>query len=248
MKSGLRLLISHFWDINFMKSFYFNIKAFGFMRGMKLPVIVGYNVKLFRMGKICLTDELSTGMVSLGVITYPSMDENTILKFDNSGIIYLAKDIKIHPGAKIRVGRSGTLTLKGRNTIGSNSRLVCWKEVEIGYNSGCSWDCQIFDTDFHFLYDMEAKRPLKRTASVVIGNDVFIGNHCNIGKGTKISDGCVISSWTKLSGNFSKKGTNLLFAGNPGKVVGENYSMTHAWDRELEKEYSKKLENYRKEN
>lgn len=235
---GIKLLYHNFWQINFFKSIYYNLRLFGVLKGYKLPILIGHHVKIYQLGKIIIPDDATTGMVSLGVLSYKSMDESGLLKLNNSGEIYFYEKAKIHPSAKIHVGKNGVLIFKGKNTIGSNSRIVCWKKIEIGWNSGCSWDCQIFDTDFHFLYDMMAQRPLKRTSYVMIGDNVFIGNHCNIGKGTKLSNGTVVSSYCKVSGNYMKKGENLLLSGPSAQIIGEKYTMTHAWDTELEKQYS----------
>lgn len=238
---GIKLLYHLFWRINFLKSIYYNLRLFGVLKGYKLPIIIGYHVKIYRLGKIFIPDNATTGMVSLGVLSYKSMDESGMLKLNNSGEIYFYEKAKIHPSAKIRVGKNGVLIFKGKNTVGSSSRIVCWNKIEIGWNTGCSWNCQIFDTDFHFLYDMVAQRPLKRTSPVMIGDNVFIGNHCNIGKGTKLSNGSIVSSYSKISGNYLKKGENLLLSSPSAQIIGENYTMTHAWDTDVEKKYSMML-------
>lgn len=78
---------------------------------------------------------------------------------------------------------------------------------------------------------------------VFIGDKVFIGNHVNIGKGTKIPNGSVISSWSKVFGSFTRKGENLLIAGNPAKVVDTGLTMTHAYEEALEAECEQKMKN-----
>ena len=233
---GIAILKRNFWDINFFKTIYFNFKAFEFKDAILLPVLVGHRVKIYHIGNVSLTCKAYTGMVSIGVLGFHVMEDGTT-KLRNDGHLYLGAKIKIHQGAKLSISESGNLTLEGRNTIGSSTRIVCRKSILIGYNSGCSWDCQIFDTDFHYLYDCVAERPLKRLGKIQIGNNVFIGNHCNIGKGSKIPNGCVISSWSNVSGNFTKKGENLLISNPRATVIGENYTMTHAWDSDKEKAY-----------
>ena len=112
----------------------------------------------------------------------------------------------------------------------------------IGNNVQCSWDTQILDSDFHFLYNIEKNKYYPRTKEIVFGNDVFIGNGCTVGKGTVLPDGCVVSCISKVSGDFTNEGMNLLIAGNPAKVIKKGVSISSGWYPEKEKEIAKIIE------
>ena len=219
--------------LNLFKSFYFSWKTFSFREAFKLPVLIGRNSIINNWGKIEVKVPPYSGMISIGCRKLNGY-ENYLepLMFSNYGKIIIGGPMKIYPGAKIVCSSGGVINFGGRNTIGRNTKIICYKHIVIGYNSGCSWECQIFDTDFHYLIDLDSGRPYKRTKPVSIGDNVFIGNHCNIGKGTKIPKGCVVSSWSKVSGSFENNGENLLLLGNPATVVRTGVSMSYAWDTE----------------
>lgn len=240
---GYQIIKKEFFNINHLKTCYVNLRYFPLKQAVMMPILIGRNVRLRSLGNLCIEGKIVPAMISIGVLKvdlWEDQRQSTI--FSNLGTIRIQGKIKIHPGARIVVKKNAELTFKGLNTIGAQTKVICYKRISIGSNSGCSWNCQIFDTDFHFLYDLINERPLKRTVPIIIGNNVFIGNHCNIAKGTKIPHGTVISSWSKVAGSFMREGENILIAGNPAKVIDRNYTMTHAWDTEKEKAYSELLE------
>ena len=81
----------------------------------------------------------------------------------------------------------------------------------------------------------------KRKKPVFIGDNVFAGNRVTIGKGTVIPNGSVISCCSKISGDFSSEGANLLIVGNPGKVVSKGFMMGSGWQLDEEKRIAKEL-------
>jgi len=61
----------------------------------------------------------------------------------------------------------------------------------------------------------------KKTYSVVIGNDVWIGSNAVILTGTYLSDGCIVSSGSVVSGSFEK---NSVIGGNPARLIKKRNS------------------------
>lgn len=225
--------------INVIKSIYFNFKIFPISVAWKLPIAIGWNTKIKKIGIITIQGKISTFMITLGAKRITEIETYDVsTQFCNKGTIVFSGRIKIHPGAKIWVYDNAIIKFGGLNTIGARSLLVAQQQIIMGNNTGCSWDCQIMDTDFHYLRDLIANRVISPYKPIHIGNDVFIGNHVNIGKGTKITDGSIISSWSKVQGSFTKQGDNLLIAGNPGVVIGTGYTMTHGFEGKLEKHLS----------
>ena len=208
--------------MNLLKTLYYNFYFFSFKQAFKLPLAVGWNVRFRGTGSIILSaSEIHPFMLSFGVLKIDDIESNSDKTYiSNWGNLEFQGYAKIHPGAKLWIFEDANITFKGNNTIGARSIVASEEFIEIGFNSGCSWDCEIFDTD-----------------------KVFIGNHVNIGKGTKIPNGSVISSWSKVFGSFTRKGENLLIAGNPAKVVDTGLTMTHAYEEALEAECEQKMKN-----
>lgn len=242
-KASLRVIRSSFWKINWIKTLWFNFKIQPFNKALKCPVIIAYNTKIKNIGKIIFTDEIYTGMVSFGVMRLPSFETTTIpLIFNNRGTMKIGGRFKVHPGSVISIVNNATFIVGNHVGIGANSKVICHKLINIGSEVRISWNCQLFDSDFHFLYNINKDKYYPRTKEIVIGNNIFIGNGCTIGKGTIIPNGSVVSCISKVSGDYSKEGENLLIAGNPGIVLTKGFNITSGWLPEEEEKVAKRFE------
>lgn len=240
---SLSFLRLFFFDVNWLKTIWLNITALPFKQAIKCPIIVAYNVKIKNVGKIVLRDDAHIGMVSIGVIKITDFENNSVQTiFNNMGTLSIAGNVKLHPGVKLVIKSGAAMTLGKRVGIGANSKVVCYKSITIGDDFRCSWNSQIFDTDFHFLHNIVNDKYYQRTKDVVIGNNVFVGNGSTISKGTVLPDGCVISCISKVSGDFSSSGTNLLIMGNPATVIKHGVEMSNGWFIAKEEEIANMLE------
>lgn len=242
--SSLKFIKVYFWHINFIKTIYLNLRILPMKDALKLPIIVGYNVRLMSIGKILIKNRKYTGMISLGVVRIDTLDNiSENLTFANYGTLVFNGRSKIHPGAKIFIKKNAEMNFNHRVSIGSNSKIACYKSISIGNNCSISWNCQIFDTDFHFLSKTTNEKIYERTKPVIIGDNVFIGNSCTIGKGAILPNGSVVSCCSKLNGRFVAEGENLLISGNPAQVVSKGFNIIGSgWFPEKEHEIAKMLE------
>ena len=242
---GIRTIFFYLKRVNLLKTLYYNFYFFSFRQALKLPLVIGWNVRFRGNGNIILNiDEIHPFMLSFGVHKIEDIESNSDKTYiTNKGSLEFQGYAKIHPGAKLWIFKDANITFKGNNTIGARSIIASEESIEIGFNSGCSWDCEIFDTDFHFLIDVSSGELYPKKKKVFIGDKVFIGNHVNMGKGTKIPNGSVISSWSKVFGSYMRKGENLLITGNPAKVIDTGVTMTHAYEEDLEAECEQKMKN-----
>lgn len=232
-----------FRDVNWIKTLWLNFRALPFAQAVKIPILVSYNTKIKNVGKILLPNQVHMGMVSIGVYKindFESNYERTV--FNNKGTFSASGNLKIHPGAKIVIRPNAILKVGERVVMGSNSKIICYKSITIGNDYRMSWNTQLFDTDFHFLYNIEKDKHYPRLKPVVIGNNVFVGNGSTIGKGTILPDGCVVSCISKVSGDYSKDGKNLLIAGNPAKVLKSGVQMGNSWFIQQEENIAKQFE------
>lgn len=242
-KEALRVLKNSFWEINWVKTLWFNLKVLPFSKAIKCPVIVGRNVKVKNIGKINFIGDVYPGMVSIAVIRISAIETNhapTI--FNNRGTLNIGGSIKLHPGAILAIIPNAAITLGNHVGFGANTRVVCRKAITIGNDVQISWNCQVLDSDFHFLYNIEKDKYYQRTKEIIIGNNVFIGNGCTVGKGTVIPDGCVVSCISKISGNYVAEGENLLIAGNPAKVIKKGINISNGWYPAKEVEIAKLMD------
>lgn len=239
---ALQMVRFFFWDINWIKTIWFNFKAFPFKQAVKLPFIISYNTKVKNIGKIILSDQVHTGMVSVGVIKLIGFEANDVQTvFNNRGTFSVAGNMKIHPGVKLVIGEGAKLIAAHRNILGGNTKVICHKQITMEDEFRISWNSQILDTDFHFLHNLVTDKYYPRRKAVHLGKGVWAGNSCTIGKGTIIPDGSVISCVSKVSGDFTEYGKNLLISGNPAKVLKVGFEMGSSWHMEREEAMSKTM-------
>ncbi len=241
-EQGLGTMKYRFFQINWIKTLWFNFKALPLKEALRMPIIISWNVKVRSVGKITIEEPVTPGMISIGVIKIDPWETNEDqIIFCNQGHITFGGRTKIHPGVRLTVFPNAELKLGERVLFGCKNRIVCSKSITLGHDVRFSWEGQLFDTDFHFLTNINTGHVSHRQRPVVIGDNVFIGNRCTIGKGTVIPNGSVISCCSKVSGDHSSEGENLLFVGNPAKVVGSGYSMGNSWYPESEVDLARKM-------
>ena len=232
-----------FWDINWIKTIWFNFKVLPFRLAIKMPIVISYNTKIKNTGEIILPDNAYFGMFSIGVIKIATLEANDYkIVLNNQGTFKVGGLIKIHPGARIYVAKDATLSVGNLVGIGANSKVVCFKDIVSGDNFRMSWNSQIFDTDFHFLQNVSKGFYYHRTKPIRIGDNVFVGNGSTIGKGTILQDGCVISCMSKVSGDFTADGKNLLLSGVPAKIVKVGVEMSSSFYLDKEEELAREFE------
>ena len=242
-RQGLGTMKYRFFQINWIKTLWFNFKALPWRHAIRLPILISWNVKVRSVGHICICDPVTPGMISIGVIKIdPWETNNDQIIFSNEGHITFGGRTKIHPGVRLAVQPHAKLKLGERALFGCKCRIVCARSITLGHDVRFSWECQLFDTDFHFLTNLCTGRVSQRQRPIIIGDNVFIGNRCTIGKGTVIPNGTVISCCSKVSGDLTGEGENLLIVGNPAKVVGKGYNMGSGWYPEAEAKLAQQME------
>lgn len=214
-------------NISLIKTLIFNFKALPIKSALKLPFIVGKNVEIRNMGTIEVMCDIKTAMFTIGCkfnSGWETYKESKTI-FYNKGRIKLYGCWNVYSGAKICVKENGILSFLGYNNVGCKNKIICYEKIIFEKDASLSWECEVFDTNFHNLKDMYSNKIMKKNAAVKIGEGTFIGNNASIHPGTIIPKGCVICSFSRVQGSFVKNGENLLILGNPAKVVDGGYKM-----------------------
>lgn len=231
----------HFFNINWLKTIWFNFSALPFRQAVKLPFVIAYHTQIKKIGKIKVEGRTSPFMIFFGIIRLNTDSTTEKIVWSNKGTVVFHGRAKFHSGAKINIWENAHLSFGERDSIGSCTKIVCARKILIGRDFRISWEGQIFDTDFHFLTNMNTGKIYHREKSIIIGDEVFIGNRCTIGKGTILPDGATVSCCSKVSGDLSKEGEYPLIVGNPAKVVKTGCKMGNSWFPKIEIEIAKKL-------
>lgn len=203
------------------KSLWVSLHFFPFKEAIKLPVLVRYNTKCKSLkGTIGLNSNgggksrLVIGFGGVGI--YDKKYQRSILQID--GRIELPEGkTRLGTGAKIVVGKTGTLTF-GKdfcNTAGMT--IICTDNIKLGDNVLVSWETMIMDEDWHQLQNTGTGKIHEKHKPISIGNNVWICYRSTILKGTIIPNGCTVAAGAVVSGKFETQ--NSILAGVPAKII-----------------------------
>lgn len=138
----------------------------------------------------------------------------TCLKLGKNSILEVKGNFSIFNGADIRIFDNAKLTL-GSGYFAKGCEVSCKKSITIGNNVAIARGVIIRDTDAHEI--IGNKRDV--TESIVIGDNVWIGNRAVILKGVEIGSGSVIAAGAIVTKSIPK---NSIVAGIPAKVIKSN--------------------------
>ena len=125
-----------------------------------------------------------------------------------------AKPVKI--GVWGREPETGTIDIGDYVLISPGSRISASDEVRIGNSVMMANSVYITDSDWHSVYDRTARD--KRVTPVIIGDNVWLGDHSVVLKGVNIGDNSVVGANSVVTKDVP---ANVVVAGNPARVVKE---------------------------
>jgi acetyltransferase-like isoleucine patch superfamily enzyme len=188
--------IKIFFQLNIIKTLFFNFKVFPFKTAIKLPVFFYGSVKF---ASITGNISINSGDIKHGMIVFGSKDENIIATRDPVRLFITGKLVfngtcRFSLASQIVVWDNGSLEIGDNAWFGTYTRIVAFNQIIIGDNLLASWECQIFDTDFHFIKDVRKDLIYNNCNPVHIGNNNWIGNRTTILKGTTLPNFCIVAS------------------------------------------------------
>ena len=136
------------------------------------------------------------------------------LSIEGKGALEIERGlVTVYYGTDILVFNGGKLSFKGNATINQRVQIICMDEITIGVDVMISRDVVIRDNDggHEILID-----GYKKTAPVIIGNNVWIGQGAMIMKGVTIGDGAVIAAGAWVATDVKP---NCLVMGDPARAV-----------------------------
>lgn len=230
-----RLLNFIFGGVNIVKTIYFNFRLLPFSEAIKLPIWLYGTVNISSCcGQILWlpNTKLHFGGWTIGITNCNINGLNiyplpTIIAI--KGTMILGAHGRIANGCRIFVDDGAILSIGDRFLLNADGKIGCYERIEFGNDVYMSWECQIFDTDFHFIRNDNGIIK-KRNALVKLGNDVWVGHNTTIHKGASCGDGCIIGSHSLLNRNFLNV-SRAMFVGCPVRIVKQGCSRIHD-DRE----------------
>jgi acetyltransferase-like isoleucine patch superfamily enzyme len=128
--------------------------------------------------------------------------------------------IIVGKGCRFDIGKNAVVEIGGGTAIRPFTNIIVQHGLQIGERCSISWHCQFLDEDFHEV-NYEGKKRIAANR-IVIGDEVWIGNHVSIYKGSLIGRRSVVASNSVVKGRFEEE--NVIIAGNPAKIIKRNIS------------------------
>jgi len=221
---------------NFFKTLYLNLKMLPFKEAIRLPIWIYGKMTLRSLkGKIIIDSSIYPGMIRVGrkdwyVTTHASQSTWTI-----NGILKFKGKLNIYHGNYILISKNGYLELGTNGTIiGTDCKIMCFEKIVIGNDVRIPWECQIIDTSFHYVKQIDSEKiPSSLTKPINIGNNCWIGNRTTISKGTYLPDYSIVASNSLVNKDFRDIDECYMFAGSP---ASPKLKCKRIYDKEEEKE------------
>lgn len=115
-----------------------------------------------------------------------------------------------HPEARISIG-AGTIFNNNLTIIAERSHIAIGQQCLFGYN------VEVIDSDFHALKQSDREQGVgHETASISIGDHVFVGSNVTILKGVTLGDGAVIANGAMVTQDVPP---HAIVGGNPARLL-----------------------------
>lgn len=227
---------------NFIKTVAFNFRMMPLKEALRLPVFFYGKVDLRSLkGKVKINHTIYPGMIKIGIKTKYVDTQVSNSRWTVNGLIVFNGPLEMARGSYVLVAEGAVLNLgTNRSFYGSNLKIFCFNRITIGDCVRITWECQIYDTSFHYLELVEKNnevRPLQ--GEVFIGDRVWIGNRTTISKGAYIPSDTIVASNSLVNKSFSMIEPYGFLAGCPAVLKGTGIKRVfdRKYEAELDKQY-----------
>lgn len=199
-------IINKVLSISIINTLKFNLYYFG-LKGLKFPAIVYKGFQLERIKGSIELKQCELGILQLGGRATGVLSKKEKGIWNVSGKIYVEGKAFIGNKSKIIISETGNLHLGDKFYVSGSLNLICHKNIYFGNDVIVSWDCQIMDTDFHQITNLD-NESYPMYGDIYISNHVWIGSDCTILKGSFINDNSVVATKALVSKKYYD--TNII--------------------------------------
>ena len=233
------------FKVNIIKTVYFNFKCLPLKQSLKLPFHFYGSTNFESLeGKIILNPEtIHFGMISFGGSHERVVSSKNSTRLLIKGEVVFKGFSKFGKGVNLVIWKNGKVVFGTNFSVGSNSNIISYKNILFGNNCLISWQCDFYDTDFHFIENIHNKEVNDNCGDLIIRNNVWFGARCIVLKNTIIPSNCIVGAKSLCKGNLLKKyGENIILGGNPAVLIKKDYA--YIFDKKKENNLLKKYVNY----
>lgn len=138
------------------------------------------------------------------------------LRRARGSVLRIGERVRLFPRVRFEL-KSGwaRIEIGARTFINRDTEFVCVDAITIGADCAISWGVIVMDSDVHSI---DGRR---RTAPVVIGDRVWLGQGARILKGVTIGSGAVVAAGSVVTKDVPER---ALVGGVPARVIRRDVS------------------------
>ena len=200
------------------KTVYFCFRVFPPRVALKLPVMVGFPVKLRKLRRDAIRFEntpIRAFQVKIGMGETQKIPARKSQVFLEGGTITFLGTALF--GAGISLANSGDLTFGDNFYSNTNCTIWCSERVSFGKDNLLGWNVTVRDSDGHHVVENGVQKPAAR--EILFGEHCWIGSECSILKGAKTGDHCIVGFGSTLTKSYEV--SHAVLAGSPAVIKKE---------------------------
>lgn len=200
-----------------LKSIYFNFRYLPLRQAIYLPIWItsNFKVKKLKRGQIILDYPYRRNFI-FGASGSPGLQQH-------KGGIYLEANAKLRlhamcvigQGTVLRCDRDATIELGPNFYCNKNCFLRSTNSIKFGSDCSLGWNVQINTSDGHTIWHGETRTA--SSASISIGNHVWLTSNSIITKGINIAEGCIVAQGSIVTKSIEER--NTLIGGIPARLL-----------------------------
>jgi len=226
--------------VSILKTIYVNFRKLPISQAIKFPIIIYRRTEIVSLkGSIKILAPVRTGMIQFNNLNDEFLGHHHWRRIEIYGEVVFTGKIDFGVGSILFVRKCGKITFGDNVMISGKARILCEDNIVIGNNVRLTHECQLMDTNFHYVRNVINGSVEKCTKPVRIGNNNWIGNRTTIMKGTITPDYTIVGSNSLLNKDYSSLGAHSLLGGLPAKKISEGFE--RIFDEEIECEYNVKF-------
>lgn len=193
----------------------FKVRGHGNYVVTNLSTLTGVGVEIFGSGN----------KIDFGA-NLKAADLNIYIRGNNNKII-IGDDCRFIKGGDLWIEDDGCEIIIGDSTSFVSTHLAATEsksKILIGKDCMFAYDIDVRTGDSHSILDAGTGKRINYAKDVNIGNHVWVAAHVRILKGVNVLDNCIVGTGSVVTKSYGK--SNVIYAGNPAKVIKENISWT----------------------
>jgi acetyltransferase-like isoleucine patch superfamily enzyme len=213
-------LAKKYFSHNWWAIVYFNFKMLPFRQAIRFPFDFYYKVRFENLsGRVTLeADDIYRGMIKIGGRGSEMFSRSESI-IDIRGEMLFTGSCELGHGILIRVDDGACIKFGSRVRLGALTKLFSKKKIIFGNEIDFSWECQIFDTNFHYIKNTLTNEILARDGCIEIGDRNWFGNRVNVMKGCRTARNTVVASNSLCNKDYTEQGEGVMFGGMPAKPL-----------------------------